>query len=465
MEGANLDASGEGSGAAEACRERCASPGPLHGRIIRLMKLRRDPTVVILVLFTAFVAVGLQAQPLMPEEETIVSLVDRQVPRTLTLLQESVDIPSATQDLEGVASMGDFYASELQDLGFSTRWIPMPAELARAGHLIGEIDGNQGKRILLIGHLDTVLEGAGWSAANGTGHGNGAVDMKGGNAIILAALRALHDAGALDDRRIIVFFSGDEEDPGEPISISRRDMIEAAERSDAALGFEASVGDTATVARRGVTTWKLEVTGVQAHSSDIFRPENGAGAVFEAARILDRFYQELRGAKGLTFNPSVINGGTDVSFDEDAHAGSASGKTNVIARRVVATGDLRFLSIEQREAAKERMRKIVADPLPRTSATLTFTDEYPAMAPTDGNYALLGVLDQASRDLGFGPVPALDPGERGAGDVSFVAPGVDSLDGIGARGEGSHTPDETVDLESLPMLIKRTAILIYRLTR
>ncbi|MGA7617664.1 MAG: M20/M25/M40 family metallo-hydrolase, partial [Thermoanaerobaculia bacterium] len=212
-------------------------------------------------------------------------------------------------------------------------------------------------------------------------------------------------------------------------------------------------------------TWRLDVTGTQAHSAGIFDPNTGAGAVFEAARILDAFYVKLHEEKYLTFNPSVINGGTDVTFDEDSHRGTASGKTNVVARSVIVTGDLRFLSNDQRDAAKETMRSIVAQHLPLTSATINFHDEYPAMSPTDGNYALLKVLDRASQDLGFGTVPALDPGERGAGDVSFVAPYVDSIDGIGARGDGSHTPDETVDLASLPILIKRTAIFIERLTR
>jgi glutamate carboxypeptidase len=236
-------------------------------------------------------------------------------------------------------------------------------------------------------------------------------------------------------------------------------------RSDAALGFEASVGDTATVARRGVTTWRIDVTATTAHSAGIFGESSGSGAVFELARILNAFYEKLRAEENLTFNPSVVVGGTDITYDSESKRGTAFGKTNVIPGRATAEGDLRFLTNEQRERVKAAMREIVAASLPHAKSTIEFTDDYPAMAPTEGNYALLRVLDQASRDLGYPAVPALEPSKRGAGDISFVAPFVDGLDGLGARGGGSHTADERVDLESLPMLVKRTALLIYRLTR
>jgi len=132
---------------------------------------------------------------------------------------------------------------------------------------------------------------------------------------------------------------------------------------------------------------------------------------------------------------------------------------------VVVAGDLRFISEEQRESAKTRMRTIVAQNLPKTSATVTFQDSYPAMSPTPGNYTLLRQLDQVSQELGFGSVKAVDPGLRGAADISFVAPFLDALDGLGVVGSGGHTVEEAVDLTSLPIMAKRAAIFIYRLTR
>jgi len=398
-------------------------------------------------------------------EQKIVAAVDARAAQTVSLLERSVNIRSATENTAGVRAVGDLFANELKDIGFKTTWIDMPPEMKRAGHLFAEIKGTKGKRILLIGHLDTVLEGQPFVREGKLASGNGGEDMKGGDVIVIAALRALQEAGALKDRQIIVAFTGDEEDPGRPLDVARRDLIDAAKRSDAALAFEASVGDTATVARRGFTSWRLDVTAPTGHSGGIFNESSGSGAVFELARILNAFYEKIRGEENLTFNPSVVVAGTDITFDEEAKRGTAFGKTNVIAGHAVAEGDLRFLTNEQRERVKDAMRAIVKASLPRASATITFADEYPAMAPTEANYALLRTLDQVSRDLGYGPVPALEPSKRGAGDVSFVAPVVSGLDGLGAHGNGSHTPDERVDLDSLPMLIKRTALLIYRLTR
>ncbi|MBE3076509.1 MAG: M20/M25/M40 family metallo-hydrolase, partial [Actinobacteria bacterium] len=146
-------------------------------------------------------------------------------------------------------------------------------------------------------------------------------------------------------------------------------------------------------------------------------------------------------------------------------AGTAAGKDNIIAPKVYARGDLRFISREQEAKARAAMRSIVAKHLPGTSATITFEDGNPAMPPTKGNYALLATLNSVSRALGQGPIEALDPGQRGAGDISFISDYVDALDGLGVIGMRSHSPDERVDLRSIGSATERAALLIYRLTR
>ncbi|MFC1484440.1 peptidase dimerization domain-containing protein [Candidatus Neomarinimicrobiota bacterium] len=218
-------------------------------------------------------------------------------------------------------------------------------------------------------------------------------------------------------------------------------------------------------ARRGISGWQLETTGIRAHSSGIFREETGSGAVYEAARILHGFYNDVRGEQYLTFNPGVILGGTEVRFDPAIYRGSAYGLANVIAQRVVVSGDLRFISDAQKDSARAQMRAIVADHLSGSSASISFSDSYPSMAPTPGNYELLALYDQVSRDLGLGPIEALDPGQRGAADVSFVASLVDCLDGLGVEGEGGHSIYEKLYLPSMDRATKRAAVLIYRLTR
>jgi len=426
-------------------------------------------------LFVSLLAAGLMgsaaAQSLSPEEERIVAIVKANAPKALDLLERSVNINSGTMNHKGVRDVGKVFRAEFDKLGFKTQWIDMPKEMHRAGHLVATREGKQGKRVLMIGHLDTVFEAdspmAKWERQGDRASGQGVNDMKGGDVIIIEALRALQAAGALENTTISVIFTGDEENAGDPKEISRRDMIDLAKRSDVALAFEATVLDengkaTGTVGRRSSTSWDLAVKGKQGHSSGIFTSSAGYGAIYEAARILDAFRQQLQ-EPNLTFNPGMILGGTEL-----AHSGSkgtASGKSNVIANSAMVKGDLRFLTPEQGEQARARMRSIVAQSLPGTSADIVFHDGYPPMAPTAGNLKVLEMYSKASADAGLGPIAALPPGLRGAGDVQFVAPYVDSLDGLGATGKGAHAPGEDLDVRSIEQGTIRTALLLYRLTR
>jgi len=409
------------------------------------------------------------AQQISRTEKKILSNVERNHDASMAFLEKTVNINSGTFNPEGVHEVGAIYKEMLDEMGFTTTWIDMPEEMNRAGHLIAELKGNKGKRLLLIGHIDTVFEPDApfqeWEKRDTVAVGPGSNDMKGGNMVMLYALKAMHEAGLLKDRQIIVMLIGDEENAGSPHDISRRDIVEAAQRSDAALAFETGTGfNYATVARRGSMGWTLLVKGKQAHSSGIFTDNVGAGSVYEASRILNRFYEELQ-EEYLTFNPGLILGGTDVKVDGTGTQGTASGKTNLVANTTIIKGDLRFLTEEQREKAQEKMQAIVAESLPQTEGTITFNEEYyPAMPPTEGNMQLLETLSQVSRDLGQGEVKPYDPGRRGAGDISFVAQYVDGLDGLGVIGGGAHAPGEWVHLPSVENIVKRTALLIYRLS-
>jgi len=420
-------------------------------------------TLAIIIGVTPFLSQLSNAAQLSADEKQIIQYIDNHSTDAVDLIRDSVNINSPTENIEGVKKSGAFFKTQFDQLGFTSQWIPMPESVKRAGHLFAERKGNQGKRLLLIGHLDTVLPGGNFVQKGDRGYGAGSSDMKGGDVILIMALRALNSIGALNNTQLIAAFTGDEESAGHPIEISRHDLIEAAKRSDATLAFENSVRDTVTTARRGSSSWSLKVTGVQAHSSIIFSEAAGDGAIYETARILNEFRVELRKEKGLTFNPSVIVGGTDVTLN--GSTGTASGKGNVVARSTLVHGDLRFSNPEQLQRARKTMKAIVARHLRRTDATITFEDSYPAMIENQGSLDLLSKVNEVSMDLGQGKVTASDPNERGAGDVSFVAPIIPSIDGLGARGMGAHSPGEFVDEKSLDDLVKRTAILIYRLTR
>lgn len=421
-------------------------------------------------LLILILSLHIQAQKLSRIEKKVLNQIDQNNDDALILLEKVVNINSGSLNLKGVKKVGDVFATEFESIGFKPTWFDMPKDVARAGHLFCELNTGKvkGKKLLLIGHLDTVFEEDSpfqeFKRNGNMVYGPGVNDMKGGNIIIYAALKSLYEVGALKNTQIIVAFTGDEEKAGNPTSISRKDLVDAAKRSDIALGFESATGlNYATVARRSSGSWVLNTEGVRSHSSGIFSEHAGSGAIFEMSRILTAFYNELP-EKNLTFNASIVIGGTTINFDELQSKGSTFGKNNIVPQSAIVHGDIRCLSNEQIESTVAKMRAIVSsNHLPKTNATITFNLKYPPMKPTPGNYEVLKVLDGVSKAMEQGAVEAFDPAKRGAGDISFIAEYVDGLDGLGTMGGGSHTPKERMELTHFKDLTKRAALLIYRL--
>jgi glutamate carboxypeptidase len=406
---------------------------------------------------------------LSPAEQVMVRTVDAEQQRTIAMLQRWVDQNSGTMNKAGVAAVRDMVAPELQQLGFKTQWIDMSA-VGRAGHLLARHTGSRrGKRLLLIGHLDTVFEPDSpfqrWAQQGDKARGPGSGDDKGGDAVIIAALRAMQAAGTLKNANITVFLTGDEEDAGRPLAISRRDLIAEGKKADVALDFEDLVVedgmDMGSTARRSAGSWTLTVTGRSAHSAGV--GPGDYGAIYELARIIDQFRRELPEDK-LTYNVGLVGGGQTASLDADKIRLQATGKTNIIAATAVARGDLRAISQEQIDRTEAKMGAIVAQPLAGAHAEISFdSDIYPPMPPTEGNRAILAELNRANGDMGLPQMGELDAAKRGAGDISFVAAEVSSLAGLGPASSGSHTASETVDIPSIFKQAKRAAILMSRL--
>ena len=434
--------------------------------------LLRVVAVVVVVLSTfPFAALRARAEGLSPLERRLAATVDRHAPASLALLEQVVNVNSGTHHHEGVQRTGAMFATEFERLGFRTRWVD-GAAFGRAGHLIAE-HGSRGPKVLLIGHLDTVFEPTSpfqrfTRLDDSTATGPGICDMKGGDVIMLLALRALRENGLLDRLRITAILTGDEESMGEPRSLARAELWRAAEGADVAIGFEDGDGDPrrAIIARRGASLWRLRVHGTPAHSSLVFSADVGIGSILETARILQGFRDSLGVEPYLTFNPGLIVGGTTLTLEPEASRGTAFGKTNVVAESTFVSGDLRTLTLEQRSRAQTTMQRIVAEASPGCSATLVFEDGYPPLPPTDGNRRLLAMVDRASRDLGLGPVDAVDPSRAGAADVSWLHGRVPMiLDAMGLKGSGGHTVQETARLRTLPVQAKRTAVVLARLAR
>jgi glutamate carboxypeptidase len=428
------------------------------------------------------------------EEQKVMDYIDANMPRAIALLKESVDINSGTLNIEGVKKVGAIFAREFEKANFKTKWVPMPDSLRRAGHLVASIGFNneaekaasnpssfkkkneiaktkKGKKLFLIGHLDTVFEpdmpANPFTMINdSTATGQGVTDMKGGDVVMIIALQALQAQGLLKDANIIANLTGDEEHAGYPREVSRGYFIESAKQTEIALGFEGANGlNSVATARRGASGWLLNVKAKTGHSSGVFTPYAGYGAIYEAARIVNEFRVQLSTEKYLTFNPGVFIGGSEMNYDETKATGTAIGKTNIISPAVTVTGDLRFLTEEQKINARKKMQAIVDNSLAGTKATIEFQDGIPSMAPTEGNNKVLEVINGVTQAMGVGATIAGDPGSRGAGDISYIAAYVDCIDGLGSSGRGAHAPGETINLKELPYLIKRAALTIYRLSR
>lgn len=431
------------------------------------MKLRLRYALSALAILSATPAAAALGRP----EQVMIQTVDAEQQRTLGFLQRIVDQNSGTMNLAGVQAVRQMVEPEFRQLGFTTQWIDMH-EAGRAGHLVARHTGSKrGKRLLLIAHLDTVFEPDSpfqrWVRDGDRAHGPGSGDDKGGIAVILAALRAMQAAGTLKAANITVFLTGDEEDAGSPITLARRDLIAEGKKADVALDFEdlsvENGKDMGSIARRSAGSWTLTVTGHSAHSAGVGADDYGA--IYDLARIIDQFRRELPEDK-LTYNVGLVGGGQTTQLDAGKIRLEATGKTNIIAATAVARGDLRAISQDQIARVQAKMRAIVAQPLAGAHAEISFdADSYPPMPPTTGNRALLAQLNRVNADMGLEPMGELDPADRGAGDISFVAADVDGLVGLGPSSSGSHTASEAVDVPSIFKQAKRAAILMSRLAK
>jgi glutamate carboxypeptidase len=437
--------------------------------------------IAAMLVVAAVCSMGMAQKPPSAVESAMVKAVDAETPAAIGLLEKLVNINSGTMNLAGVVAVKDVVAPRIEALGFKVQWVPMQSLDGRAGDLVAEHPcpagtGKCGKRILLIGHMDTVFELSSsfqrYSIVPGTNGnvatGPGVNDMKGGLVVMLTALQAMKAAGVLDNAEIRIVLSGDEERHGLPASVSRKDMIDAAKRSDVALEFEAggmvNGKEVQSISRRSAGTWRVETSGRTGHSSQVFGERMGDGAVYELARILDAFRKELR-EPGLTYNVGLVLGGATATMNANGIGGEAAGKNNVIPPVALALGDMRTLDNEQTARVQAKMRAIVADHLPKTGAVIAFEEGYPAMATTEAGHALVKQLNEGNATLGLPEMDEMDPMLRGAGDIAFVAPYVPGLVGTGVMGEGAHAEGETVFLDSIPRQAKRMALLMYRLSK
>lgn len=369
----------------------------------------------------------------------VVAWLAEREPEAVRLLEALVNQDSGTYDRQDVNRLADLLAGPLADLGFRPTRHP---QTEYGDHWLWEKPGTGSRRLLCISHIDTVFASGTARARPFTVRGTramgpGVLDMKGGIAAMLMALRALHatDSRAWREATLAWFLNSDEE----VLSPTSRALIRSeAERSTSVAVTEpARPGGEYVVARKGAGKFFLEVHGRNAHAGA--QPELGRSAVWAMAQKICELHAMTDLAEGTTVNVGVVRGGT---------------RSNVIADRCDAEIDLRAWTPAAAERAMARLREIAGRAhVDGTTAVLRGDMNFPPWPQgLPGTMALLGLLQEAGRELGLRLGGIATGGGSDGNHASALAP---TIDGLGPQGSHAHSPDEYIEL---PTLIERAKV-------
>lgn len=353
-------------------------------------------------------------------------------------LQALVDIDSGTYTKEGVDRVSGWMMRRLEELGATVRDHPH-AELGDTRVATFERSA-AGPTVLLVGHADTVFEQGTaterpFRISEDRAYGPGVADMKSGLLIGLYALSILRDrAGHARDwipaGRVVFVVNADEE-IGSPVSTP---IIEAlSTEADVALVLEGArpAGEMVT-ARAGMQHLRVRVAGRAAHAG--VEPEHGRSAVLEAAHLTVALSALAERRDGVSINVGEIHGGT---------------RPNIVPAEATLTLDVRTISVAEQDAVEAEIRALVAAPtVPDTTATVEVLARSRPMERTPDTISLAAMAAEVAAGLGF-ELP--ESSTRGASDGNTTAgAGVPTLDGLGAIGGRRHSPDEYLELGSVP---------------
>ena len=309
----------------------------------------------------------------------------------------------------------------------------------------GGTEVKQGE-LLVLGHLDTVyplgtLARQPFRIDAGCAYGPGVLDMKAGLISALFALQALHALSLAPRRRLRLLFTSDEETG----SRTSRPLIEAAAKGAAAvLVLEPGAGPAGALktARKGIADFRLRAHGRAAHAGVDF--EQGASAVVELARQITALAAWSDPARGLTVNPGVVRGGSRV---------------NVVAAEAEAELELRAWRLSDLQEAEQRLAAL--RPLDRrVRLEVEGRINRPPLERTDAIAALFLLARDCGRELGL---DLAESATGGGSDGNFTAAlGIPTLDGLGAAGEGAHSPGEYIRLDTWPLRAALLALLFAR---
>ncbi|MFT5711036.1 MAG: glutamate carboxypeptidase [Halioglobus sp.] len=399
---------------------------------------------------------------LSPGEKKMLDWIDTRSDQILAELTHHVAINTDTANIKGIDRYRAILAEDLQHLGFATREVASKSrpvlscdggDAVAADHLVATRTGSKSNRILLNGHMDTVFPASDEFQAlsiepDGTIHGPGVLDMKGGIVVMLNALRALDAGSYLDQSNITVLFNSDEETG----SLGSRELVEKlARQHDVGLVFEGSRENRMTRSRKGLGQVRLKVTGSESHAGAAH--EHGVSANLGLAHELIAIEQLTDYQRGVTVNVGVMQGGE---------------KRNTIPGCADASIDLRYKTVKDGEYLLASIDKIASTPY-------IVNPRYPGLPKTEVWGLLHRPTKQANSDVDALIAEAMglsqiigEPIEgsiySGGGTDGSIAQavGLPTLDSLGLNGEGAHSEREQTSLASLIARTKLAAVLIRR---
>jgi glutamate carboxypeptidase len=384
------------------------------------------------------------------------------------LLTELCAISSTSDDADGLRRMADRLARELSARGLDTAIEMQPGEGGAELPVVLARGPEAGERcLLLVGHMDTVLPAVPPRIEGDRLLATGGLDMKGGLVTLIAALDLMAARGDAVPGDITLVVVPDEEASG---VISTRTMEQWGKRARALLVIEPGEarngGETIVTGRRGLVEWRLEVTGRAAHSGLAFW--HGRSALVAAAAWATRAHALSVPGPGVTVNVARLVAGDRDFVDDLAHhhelLGSAR-RRNVVSERALADGEIRFLSLAERDRALARLAELALEIAQEYDVTVSFTPGQ-AVSPVDPHGPGTPLAERAvelARAQGW----QLEV-EHDRGGVSFpnFVPNPERiaiLDCLAPVGDGMHTREEFLDLTSLDRRIVLLADLLASL--
>ena len=376
--------------------------------------------------------------------DSILSYVQARQSEITALLRRFVECESPSDDPAAVNRFVELVSDTVS--GFAKVKTVSGGKFGK--HLVAEMElpgRRKSGQILALGHSDTVwplgtLRGMPFREADGRLWGPGVLDMKAGIAFFLFAVRALRELAIPVPSKVVLQLNSDEEVGSE----SSRALTEKnAARSTAVLVLEPGTGleGKLKTARKGVGDFTVTVHGRASHAGVDFT--NGASAILELARQLDRIASFTNLQRGITVNPGVISGGT---------------RSNVVAALAQAEVDIRILRLKDAPVLEKKFRSLKPFDK-RCSIEITGGLNRPPMERTAEIVKLFRTAQKLARELGVEIQESLT---GGGSDGNFTAAlGIPTLDGLGGVGEGAHAVNESILTDRIA---DRTALIAKLLT-